>query len=128
MIEIYNRATGEMVSVESWKTATPHFAITRPFPSTDPDIDVSDLFNVTHVRSTAIALGPFHDKRIASLCASIMGHLPVPWDDFTMAVSEQFSRPDPIQAARFKKAWTALPKEILAWRKSVADGCMMGDL
>jgi hypothetical protein len=128
MIEIYNRATGEMVSVESWKTATPHFAITRPFPSTDSNIDVSDLFNVTHVRSTAIALGPFKDKKLAALCASIMGHLPVPWQDFTMAVSDQFSKPDPAQTKRFKAAWSKLPIEILAWRKAIADGCMMGDL
>ena len=127
-IELYNKITGEMETVEAWETATPHFVVTRPIRSTDPEIDLSDLFNVTHRRSTALALAGFHDKELASLCAAIMGYLPVPWNDFSMAVSDQFSKLDPEQAERFKKAWNALPREIHIWRKSVSDACMWGQM
>lgn len=47
MIEIYNKLTGEMETVVSWTTATPHFVITKPLTVADPEIDVSDLFMVT---------------------------------------------------------------------------------
>jgi hypothetical protein len=128
VIEIYNKITGEMQTVESWPTATAHFVITRPLPSTDPEIDTSDLFVVTHKRSTAIALGPFKDEQIARVCAAVMGSLPMPWDDFSMAVSDQYRKPDPMQAKRFGEAWKKLPPEIHKWRREVSDACMCGDL
>ena len=128
MIELYNKQTGELETVVSWNTATPYFVITKPITSKDSDVDVSDLFNVTHRRSTAIALGPFKDEKIARICAAVFGLLPMPWDDFSMAVSSEYRKPDPEQAKRFKAAWNALPKEIQAWRKAVSEACMFGEL
>jgi len=128
MIEIYNKATCEMLTVESWPTVTPHFVITRPLPSTDPEIDTSDLFIVTHTRSTAIALGPFTDFKIARICAAVMGSLPMPWDDFSMAVCDTYRKPDPMQAKRFGAAWKKLPPEIHAWREALNDACMCGEI
>lgn len=128
MIEIYNKHTGEMETVVSWPTATPHFVITKPLRSTDPEIDTSDYFLVTHTRSTAIALGPFHDDQVARKCAAILGYLPIPWDDFSMAVSSQYKTPDPEQAEHFKNAWQSLPKEIHAWRQEIANACLDGDV
>lgn len=126
-IELYNKSTGEMQTVECWKTATPHFVVTKPIVS-DPNVDVSEFFNVTHARSTALALGPFTDKRLASLCAAILGYLPMPWDDFSMAVSQQFKTPDPEQEKRFSAAWAAIPEEIKKWRKEMADWCLYSAL
>jgi hypothetical protein len=128
MIELYNKQTSEMQTVTSWPTATPHFVITKPMSSTDSTIDVSGLFNVTHARSTAIALGPFYDLKIARVCAAVLGLLPMPWDEFSMAVSAEYRKHDPEQAKRFRTAWTSLPKEIHAWRKTVSDACMCGEL
>jgi hypothetical protein len=120
MIEIYNKQTGELETVVSWPTATPHFVITKPLLSRDPTIDTSEFFMVTHVRSTAIALGPFRDEQVARLCAAVMGYLPMPWDDFSMAVSGQYKTPDPEQNARFRAAWKAIPEEIRAWHREVS--------
>ena len=128
MIELYNKQTAEMQTVESWATATQHFVITKPMPSVNTEIDVSDLFNVTHARSTAIALGPFYNLKVARVCAAVLGMLPIPWNEFSMAVSDQYHEPDPKQATRFKTAWNALPKEIHCWRKAIADACMYGEL
>ena len=128
MIKLYNKQTGELETVVSWNTATPYFVITKPITSEDSDVDVSDLFNVTHRRSTAIALGPFKDKKVARICAAVLGLLPMPWDDFSMAVSNQYKDPDPEQEKRFKALWISLPKEIHTWRKEVSEACMMGEL
>jgi hypothetical protein len=122
-LELYNIKTRELESVEAWPTVTPYFMVTKPMASSDPDTDTSKYFSVTHVRSTALALGPFTDKRVAELCAAVLGYLPVPWDDFTMAVSEQFSRPDPEQAKRFAAAWSAIPQEIKEWRRIMHLSC-----
>jgi hypothetical protein len=123
MIEIYNRQTGEMQTVVSWPTATPHFVITKPLTET-----ASDMFIVTHAKSTAIALGPFYDIQVARICAAVLGLLPMPWDDFSMAVSSQYKAPDPAQVERFKAAWESIPEEIHAWRKEVNRACMYGEL
>src|SRR5208282_2780858 len=128
MIELYNKRTGEMETVVSWPTATPHFVITKPLLSSDPDIDSSHLFIVTHTRSTAIALGPFHDDQVARKCAAVMGYLPIPWDDFSMAVSTQYKTPDPEQEKRFRTAWMSLPQEIRDWRREVNQACLYGEL
>jgi hypothetical protein len=126
MIELYNTKTGELSTVASWPTASPHFVITKPI--SNPDIDTSEFFNVTHVRSTAIALGPFRDPDVARMCAVIMGSLPLPWDEFSMAVSRMYKQPDPKQMERFKEAWSKLPPEIHKWQKAVSDACLDGEL
>jgi hypothetical protein len=112
MIELYNKITGEMETVESWPTVTPHFVITRPMRSIDPEVDLSGLVNVTHARSTAIALGPFKNLQLARYCAAVMGSLPMPWDEFSRAVSEQYPQADTKQMERFKDAWLQMPTEI----------------
>lgn len=126
-LELYNKLTGELQTVKCWPTATPHFVVTQPLLSAESEINPDELFNVTHRNSTALALGPFRNFRLALLCAAVMGYLPVPWDDFSMAVSDQYKEPDPKQAERFKSAWNALPKEIHAWRREIADRCMFGE-
>lgn len=127
-IEIYNKTTGNMQPVESWPTATRHFEITKPLRSPDETIDLGEFFIVTHVRSTAIALGPFRNVEVARLCAAIMGYLPMPWDDFPMTVCEEYREADAAQAERFKAAWAALPDEIRKWRQEVNNACAMGEL
>jgi hypothetical protein len=112
-----------MQSVKCWKTVTPHFVVTEPLCDVD-----EPLYNVTHVRSTALALGPFRDLAVASMCAAVIGLLPMPWDDFSMAVSTQFHTPDPDMEKRFRDAWMKLPKEIHVWRKAVSNACMVGEL
>lgn len=128
MIEIYNKKTGEMETVISWPTATPHFVITKPLTSADSASDTSEFFMVTHARSTAIAMGPFHDEHVARICAAVLGCLPMPWDEFSMAVSAQYKVPDPTQALRLKAAWNAIPDEIRAWHKEVNRLCVYGEL
>lgn len=127
-IELYNKNTGEMEWVRCWETATPHFVITQPMVTEDPDFNLDDLYNVTHVRSTALAIGPFKSMYTASLCAAIMGYLPVPWQDFSPAVSNQFKEPDAELAARFKAAWSSLPLEIHKWIQAVAQSCALGEI